>query len=591
MAIVLITGGLLLPMGVIRVAAEMRQSVYPPATGDGAQIAKTGDQHAGKTKDKGSGGFSQVTTGTLESGVLALSDADLAITKTQLTEFNIGPAGGIFVINIKNISTNTYTGSVLVRDAFPIGSLTPTVVWSFDPQLESCNISSNLVACVYTTPVVLSPGQSLNPIQIAVDVAELAFPEVTNIAHLLASDIFTNNNKSAITVRIQSADLEIDKDVSDITPKTGETIIYTITVTNKGPDYTTNVIISDTLPTGIKYKYDNPSAGYYSPSTGRWSGVNLLNGISETLIITAEVEEGTAGETITNTAEVLATDCYDPDDTNDSASATIVVIGTDLQVLKTDDFTYIYPGLISTYTISITNAGELTATGVTITDVLGSDYTYISDTLGLADTHISSNIFVWDYPDAIIPAESISFRISVEVNQTINDPIDLTNTITVTSKADNEMNEDNTSMDRNLLSDFEVEKMVTPTSATVGQILRFSTIISNTGESELKNLIIQDQYPSELDILSTIPTRGKFNNNNKTIIYTINSLQPKQQFTINIDTIVNSSARGSVSRISSAIVDAETPDGKPDLQLKTASVSFMIIGTEPYQVFFPIIMN
>ena len=54
LAFVILVGGLLLPMGVIRAAAEMRQVAYPPATGGGAQIAETGDRHAGKT-NKGMG--------------------------------------------------------------------------------------------------------------------------------------------------------------------------------------------------------------------------------------------------------------------------------------------------------------------------------------------------------------------------------------------------------------------------------------------------------------------------------------------------------------------------------------------------------
>jgi hypothetical protein len=166
LVIVLIIGGLLLPMGVIRAAAEMRQAIYPPATGD-AQIAKTGDQYSGKT-NIGMGIFPQASTSTVESSAIAANDADLAITKTQLTEFNVGPAGGIFELNIKNISTNIYTGSLAVIDDFPIGLLNPTDVSSYDPQLESCSIVGNSVKCIYTTPVVLSPGQSLNPIHINV---------------------------------------------------------------------------------------------------------------------------------------------------------------------------------------------------------------------------------------------------------------------------------------------------------------------------------------------------------------------------------------------------------------------------------------
>ena len=489
LAFVILVGGLLLPMGVIRAAAEMREVVYPHATGGAGLIQKTGDYHSHKTNDKGSGGFSQVTTGTVESVELIASVGDLAITKTQLTEFNVGSSGGTFEINIKNISTDTYTGAISVKDDFSLGRLTPTNVSSYDPQLESCSISGNSVKCVYTTPVVLSPGQSLNPIQIDVDVAELAFPEVSNIAELIASDFYTNNNKSAITVKIQSADLDIDKEVSNAKPKAGETIIYTVTVKNNGPDATTNVDINDTLPTQINYLGDLPSNGQgnYFPSSGRWYVGNLANGDFETLIITAQVDQGTEVETITNTAEVFISDRFDPYDWNDSDSALITVQGTDLHVKKTDNYKYIYPGFVFTYTLAISNSGDISATGVTITDVLGSDYTYISDsdslklTEDLTDTYVSTNTYT------ILPNKQITFDMKVKVNDTVDVPIDLTNIITATSKEEKTVTENNADEDTNILADFDLEKIVSPTSANTGGTLRFSIIVKNTGQSELKN--------------------------------------------------------------------------------------------------------
>jgi len=579
LAFVILIGGLLLPMGVIRAAAEMRQSVYTPANQGTGLFQKTGDSQSNKTNAEGPGEISQETTGTEKSPEFVLSNADLVITKTQLTDFNVGPAGGTFEINIKNISANTYTGSVSVIDDFPIGLLTPTDWSSYDPQLDSCSISSNLVKCVYTTPVVLSPGQSLNPIQIDVNVSELAFPQVTNIGELIASDTITKNNISPITVTILSADLVISKTVSDQKPKVGNEIVYTITVKNDGPNATTNVIISDTLPVGINYKSSLPSVGYYSPSTGRWSGINLTKGTSAKLPITAEVEEETAGETITNTAEVLASDRYDPNDTNDKDNAVIEVQGTDLNVTKTDDYKYVYPGFIFTYTLTISNAGDISATGVTITDVLGSDYTYISDTDSLTLTEDLTNTYESQDTYTITPDLPYTFTMKVKVNDPVDLPIDLTNIVTATSEDEKSVTENNTDEDTNILAVYDLEKIVSPSSANTGGTLRFTINVKNTGQSELKNIVINDTYPNVLNIVRTSPSDAEINNNKGTISYTVKSLAINATSSLVIDTVVNDFARGSTTRKNKAIVDAETPDGKPDLPKQTASVSFTIVGT------------
>jgi len=578
LAFVILVGGLLLPMGVIRAAAEMRQAVYPPATGGGTEIQNNGDHNSSKTNAKGPGEISQATTATVESSILAASDADLEIAKKHTADFDVGPSGGTFRIEISNTSkTDVFSGSIFVEDKFPEFLLTPVqVLPSGDPQLESCNISGNTVTCLYTDTVVIPALGSLYPIIIIVDVGEAAYPEVTNIAKMYTSQgTFTAVDE----VEISSADLEVVKEVINITPKVNELVTYTVAISNIGPNSTTNVIISDTLPTGIKYKNDLPSVGYYSPSTGRWSGINLISGDSAILTITAEVEEETAGETITNTAEVLASDRYDPDDTNDKDNAIINVQGTDLNVTKTDDYKYVYPGFVFTYTFTISNAETISATGVIITDVLGSDYTYISDSDSLTLTEDLTNTYVSQDTYTITHDAPYTFYMKVKVNDTVDLPIDLTNVVTATSETEKNITENNSDEDTNILAVYDLEKIVSPTSANTGGTLRFTINVKNTGQSELKNIVINDTYPNILNIVRTSPSDAVINNNKGTISYTVKSLAANATSSLIIDTVVNDNARGSTTRKNKAVVDAETPDGEPDLPEQTASVSFKIIGT------------
>ncbi|MGB7115642.1 MAG: sortase, partial [Anaerolineales bacterium] len=273
-------------------------------------------------------------------------------------------------------------------------------------------------------------------------------------------------------------------------------------------------------------------------------------------------------------------DVYDTNPTNNSDSAKITVEGTDLHVKKTDDYKYVSPGLIFTYTLTISNTGGITATDVVITDVLGSDYTYISDSDSLKLTEDLTNTYVSTETYTIPPNSHLPpITMVVKVNDPVDLPIDLTNIISATSKEEPTVTENNTDKDTNILADFDLEKIVSPTSANIGGTLRFSIIVKNTGQSELKNIVINDTYPNVLNIVRTSPSDAVINNNKGTISYTVKSLQPNASSTLIIDTVVNDNARGSNERKNNAIVDAETPDGKPDLPAKTASVSFKIVGT------------
>lgn len=48
--------------------------------------------------------------------------------------------------------------------------------------------------------------------------------------------------------------LEIEKSVSDMTPSIGDVVIFTLKVSNTGPDIATNVDVSDVIPAGFNYQ-------------------------------------------------------------------------------------------------------------------------------------------------------------------------------------------------------------------------------------------------------------------------------------------------------------------------------------------------
>jgi uncharacterized repeat protein (TIGR01451 family) len=132
----------------------------------------------------------------------------------------------------------------------------------------------------------------------------------------------TDTQPFTITVAPDHADLEMNKAVDDETPDEDGTIVYTLQVTNTGPVDVTGVVVSDTLPVGVTYVSDD---GDYDDGAGVWNVGNLDVSASATLHITATVDAGTAGTTVTNTAVISSSSLPDPDSGNDEADAVIVV--------------------------------------------------------------------------------------------------------------------------------------------------------------------------------------------------------------------------------------------------------------------------
>jgi uncharacterized repeat protein (TIGR01451 family) len=209
---------------------------------------------------------------------------------------------------------------------------------------------------------------------------------IENTARILAvteTDIDITNNIDKATIYVGSTDLGISKSVSDPAPDEGDTVTYTLTVTNNGLNNATGIEVTDILPAGVTYLTDN-SSGYYDDVTGIWNVTNagfteLLPGAGRGLIINATVDTGTGGQSIINNAQITATGQLDPDSTNDFTSASMTVQSSDISILKlADDATPNEGGMVS-FTLTVTNNGPHDATGITVRDVLPAGLTYDSD--------------------------------------------------------------------------------------------------------------------------------------------------------------------------------------------------------------------
>src|SRR6476469_4202571 len=128
---------------------------------------------------------------------------------------------------------------------------------------------------------------------------------------LLASPLIAPNAAAAAT-----ANMAVAKSVDNPVPNVGDTVTFTVTVTDGGPDTATGVSVQDTLPAGLSFVSATPSQGAYNPSTGTWAVGTVTTSTPQTLQIRARVISPSAQ---TNDATVTA-DQPDPDADNNSAS-------------------------------------------------------------------------------------------------------------------------------------------------------------------------------------------------------------------------------------------------------------------------------
>jgi uncharacterized repeat protein (TIGR01451 family) len=140
-------------------------------------------------------------------------------------------------------------------------------------------------------------------------------------------DVVVANGGSAtctITNTRDSADLDIDKTVNDITANEGQEVTYTIVVDNEGPDDAVNVSVSDALPSCLTYVSSSTATGSYNEVTGIWTVGSLANNASATLTITVTVDCDPG--LVENTA-VVTSDTPDSNEDNNEDDASTTVPG------------------------------------------------------------------------------------------------------------------------------------------------------------------------------------------------------------------------------------------------------------------------
>ncbi|MEL6271418.1 MAG: PKD domain-containing protein [Chloroflexota bacterium] len=164
---------------------------------------------------------------------------------------------------------------------------------------------------------------------------------------------------------------------SDLTPAEGDTVTYTLQVSNSSSETASNIALNLNFPTGLSAGSATVSSGGYGGSV--WSIPTLGGGTSASLQIPVQVAAGTAGTALTTVATVSA---VTPANTGDiSVSSTLnvqAITSTDLEIDISASTLTPLEGAPLILTGRVTNNGAVTATGIQVNAALATGLTFVS---------------------------------------------------------------------------------------------------------------------------------------------------------------------------------------------------------------------
>jgi uncharacterized repeat protein (TIGR01451 family) len=294
----------------------------------------------------------------------------------------------------------------------------------------------------------------------------------------------------------------------------GDTITYTITLTNTGAaDYTAvaPATFTDDL-SGVlddaTYNNDATNGASYAAPTLTWSGP-LAVGATQTITYTVTVNDPKTGDSVLPNAIVTGTGGNCPPDSDDPACNVELFAGS-FTVAKSASATQVVPGDTVTYSVTVTNTGQVdytAASPASFTDDLTAvldDATYNGD----ADNGATYAAPTISWSGALPVGESVTVTYSVTVNAPDTGDHVLDNAVTPTGPGGVCDPAADCATSTPVLS-YTVAKTSAPTGSVLpGGTVTYTVTVTNTGAADYTA-----EAPATLtDSLSAVLDDATYNN-------------------------------------------------------------------------------
>ncbi len=441
--------------------------------------------------------------------------AEVHVTKTaDAASVSAGDPIG-FTVTVSNTGTGTAKG-VSLTDALPGGNAGHAVHWVIDTSkydhasFATSGADGSQHLALAGQPITMAPGASLK-------VHLTAATDSTNCATYdntaLVSSTNDGSDSDSASTQVLCPALSITKTADAASVSAGDPIGFTITVSNSnaaGTGTAKNVTLNDPLPSGVTWSispaYAGPGSCSISSNTLSCSFGDMAPGHSASVHVSATTS-AQACATYPNTATADA-----DNHAQIQASATIECLSPQIHVTKSADAASVSAGQAIGFTVTVSNTGNGTAKGVTLSDALpggngGTPVHWVIDgstgdpaSFAITGADGSQQLTLAGQPVSVAAGASLTVHITASTSKTSCATYD--NTASVSTSNDGSDSDDATT--QVLCPDVKVVKTADDESVNAGEKIGFTITMTNIGAGAAANVTLDDTLPSDAGLAWSI---------------------------------------------------------------------------------------
>ena len=513
-----------------------------------------------------------VTSDTLDTDVS--DDADRASTPiapaADLSLVKTGPSGTVvagtdveWTITVSNAGPSDAT-DVVVTDVLPDAIDPTSVAARATVGSAACTVDGLAVTCARST---LADGDSITLVVSGTVRADFTGASIDNTATVSSATVDpdpTDDSDSASSENRPRAGLTVSTSIDSDRVSAGDDVGVTVTVANTGPSTAAGTVVRIPIPATLSLTGAPVLVGAPAGATVRVvDGVVVVDvgDLAPDAPFTVEFSVTVSPDQAAGPIELTATGTTDTDQdvvTDDRSTDSVqVAVDVELSVTKVADESGIGAGDTVDFSITVTNDGPSTATGVTVVDELPAGLVAVAATSAAGSCDVTDDSVRCD--DLTVPADGGTVVVTLTARGTGSGSV--TNVATVTCDCiDGEvLASGGAIVEIERTADLSVTKRVSPSRIRAGETATFTVVVRNAGPDEALGVVVRDDVPDGLVVNSTSATVGDYDPATGT--WTIGELADGAEAVLTV--VVSAPDAGSfrnVATVATSVTDPATDD-------------------------------